>query len=109
MHELGIAMQIVDVLGERAGGLRVTRVVLEVGALTAVLPDSLRFCFELATQGTPAEGAQLEILQRPGRARCTACGRELELQRPFGRCECGETELEWLGGEELRIFEMEVA
>lgn len=109
MHELGIASQIVDVLSDRAQGARVTKVVLEVGMLSAVLPDSLRFCFELATQGTPVEGAALEILERPGRARCRACSGELELRRPFGRCDCGCSELEWLSGEELRIREMEVA
>jgi hydrogenase nickel incorporation protein HypA/HybF len=109
MHELGIAMQVVDVLAERAQGARVTRVVLEVGMLAAVLPDSLRFCFGLATQGTVAEGAELEIIEKPGRARCRACACELELRRPFGRCACGGTELDWVSGEELRIFEMEVA
>ena len=86
-----------------------TRVVLEVGMLAAVLPDSLRFCFQLATQGTLAEGAQLEIIEQPGRARCRACSSELELHRPFGRCACGGTDLDWLSGEQLRIFEMEVA
>ena len=109
MHELGIALQVVDALAERAAGARVTRVVLEVGMLTAVLPDSLRFCFELATEGTSVHGATLEIIERPGRARCVACSRELELRRPYGRCACGGSELEWLSGEELRIFEMEVA
>ena len=108
MHELGIALQVVDVLAERAGGQRVRRVVLEVGMLSAVLPDSLRFCFELATQGTLAEGAQLEIVEKPGLARCVACDAQLELRRPYGQCG-GGTELEWVSGEELRIFEMEVA
>ena len=109
MHELGIAMQVVDALAERAGGARVTKVVLEVGMLAAVLPDSLRFCFELATEGTVVEGAELEIIERPGRARCLGCAAELELLRPYGRCACGGSELEWLSGEELRIFEIEVA
>ena len=41
MHELGIAMEVVDAVAARAAGARVKRVVLEVGALTAVLPDAL--------------------------------------------------------------------
>lgn len=109
MHELGIAMEVVDTVTRRASPARVRRVVLEVGALTAVLPDSLRFCFDLATAGTTAEGATLEIVERPGRARCRACGAEVELLRPFGRCDCGETDLDWLSGDELKISEMEVA
>jgi hydrogenase nickel incorporation protein HypA/HybF len=108
MHELGLAMEVVDSVTQRTGGARVKRVVLEVGALTAVLPDSLRFCFDLTTEGTPIEGATLDIRKTPGRARCRACERELLLERPFGRCECGGTELDWLAGDELRIVEVEV-
>ena len=57
VHELGIAQQVVDVVAEASGGARVTRIVLEIGKLTAVLPDAVRFCFDLATQDTVAEGA----------------------------------------------------
>jgi hydrogenase nickel incorporation protein HypA/HybF len=109
VHELGIVLEIVDAASERAGGRRVTRVVIEVGVLTAVLPHALRFCFEAATQGTPLEGACLEIREPPGRARCRNCGEELELLRAFGRCACGCSELDWLQGDELRITAMEVA
>jgi hydrogenase nickel incorporation protein HypA/HybF len=108
MHELGLAMEVVDVVSARTAGARVRRVVLEVGALTAVLPDALRFCFDLATAGTAAEGARLDIVERPARARCRSCGAELALDRPFGRCACGNTELDWLEGDELKIAEVEV-
>jgi hydrogenase nickel incorporation protein HypA/HybF len=86
----------------------VRRIVLEVGKLSAVLPDALRFCFDAAAEGTAAEGARLDIVEVPGIARCRACGARVELSRPFGRCECGGSDLEWLSGEELRIKEMEV-
>jgi hydrogenase nickel incorporation protein HypA/HybF len=109
MHELGITQEIVAIALENCNGARVTRVVLEIGKLSAVLPDAVRFCFELCTEGTLLEGARLEILEPPGRACCKECGRELTLEQPFGRCECGNTDLEWLAGEELRIKEMEVS
>ncbi|HZS40078.1 MAG TPA: hydrogenase maturation nickel metallochaperone HypA [Polyangia bacterium] len=108
MHELGIVADVIERVCESSRGARVTRVVLEIGRLTAVLPDAVRFCFELAAEGTLAEGARLDIIETPGRARCRACGAELALDRPFGRCACGGTDLEWLAGEELRIKEMEV-
>ena len=108
MHEMGIALEVIDAVSTRAAGSRISRVVLEVGALTAVLPDSLRFCFDVACEGTPLEGAKLEIVQKPARARCLACQAEMELSRPFGRCACGGTDLDFLTGDELRIFEMEV-
>ena len=42
------------------------RVIVEIGALAAVVPDSLHFCFELACEGTPLAGAALEIIRLDG-------------------------------------------
>jgi len=109
MHELGIAQEIVALVSEHAHGARVTRVVLEIGKLAAVLPDAVRFCFDLCGEGTVVEGASLDIIETPGRARCRACGGDVRLDRPFARCGCGSTELDWLSGEELKVKEFEVA
>jgi hydrogenase nickel incorporation protein HypA/HybF len=108
MHELGIVQEILAIVIEHSKGARVTRVVLEIGKLSAVLPDAVQFCFDLCCEGTVAEGAKLVIIETPGRARCRACAAEVVLERPFGRCSCGNTDLEWLAGEELKIKEMEV-
>lgn len=108
MHELAVTQEIVEVVCERAGTARVMRVVLEIGKLSAVSPDAVRFCFDLCTEGTVAEGAILEILQPAGIARCRECGAQLELDRVFGRCACGCSDLDWLSGEELKIKEMEI-
>jgi hydrogenase nickel incorporation protein HypA/HybF len=108
MHELGLAQEVVAVVAEKSLGARVIRVVLEIGKLSAVLPDALRFCFDVAAAGTAVEGARLEIIETAGLARCLSCGGSIELDRPYGRCACGSTELEWIAGEELRILEMEV-
>jgi hydrogenase nickel incorporation protein HypA/HybF len=108
MHELGLAQEIVHQVSARAEGARVLRVVLEIGKLAAVLPDALRFCFDLAAQGTAVEGASLVIIETPGLARCRACGGDVPLDRPFGRCACSSTDLDWLSGEELIIKEFEV-
>ncbi len=109
MHELGITQEIVSIVSQRADGAKVARVVVEVGKLCAVLPDALAFCFELCAQGTALEGAMLEVVEIPGRAACRACGDEVVLERPFGRCACGSSDLQWLSGEELRIKEMELS
>ena len=109
MHELGITQEVVALVGEHARGRRVRRVVLEIGKLSAVLPDAVRFCFDLCAEGTPAEGAVLEIVETPGLARCRACDRRVDLDRPFGRCPCGGTDLEWLSGGDLRVRELELS
>ena len=113
MHELGITRNVVAICAERiaAQGLdtRVTRVTLEVGKLSAVMPDALRFCFEICARDTVVEGAKLEIIETPGRARCRECRDEMVLTQLFGRCRCGSTNLQLIAGEELKIKEMEVA
>ena len=108
MHELGITQQLVAIACERAEGAKVRRVVVEIGKLSAVMPDAVRFCFPLCCEGTVAEGATLDIVEKPGIAKCRSCGGKVVLERPFGQCVCGCTELEWLSGEELCLREMEV-
>ena len=66
MHELSITRNVVAIVSERAEGQRVTRVRLEIGRLSAVVPDSIRFCFDICAQGTPLEGAELEIVESAG-------------------------------------------
>lgn len=106
MHELGITQSVVEIACEQADGLRVSRIVLEIGKLSAVLPDAVRFCFDLCCEDTAAEGAKLEIIETSGRARCRSCANEFALDQPFGRCQCGCSDLIWLSGEELRVREV---
>lgn len=108
MHELGITQNIVAIAMEYANGVPVKRVTLEVGKLTAILPDAIRFCFDVCCQGTPLEGAQLEIIEKPGLARCLQCGSEVALDLPFGVCDCGCQKLQIIQGEELSIKELEL-
>lgn len=107
MHELGITQNIVAIAGEHANGMPVRRVTLEIGKLTAILPESIRFCFDVCSQGTLLDGAELEIIEKPGLARCRRCGSEVALDLPFGVCNCGCQDLQILQGEELSIKELE--
>jgi hydrogenase nickel incorporation protein HypA/HybF len=99
----------VEVALARAGGARVTRIVVEIGKLSAVLPDAVRFCFDVCCEGTPLAGAELEILEPAGRGRCRECQGEVVLERPFGRCGCGSSDLDWISGEQILLRRMEVA
>jgi hydrogenase nickel incorporation protein HypA/HybF len=107
MHELGITQNIVAIATEHAGGAKVCRISLEIGQLTAIMPDAIAFCFDICAQGTPLEGAKLEIIHRPGRGQCQVCGQEMPLSQPFGVCDCGCTQLTIIQGEELTIKELE--
>jgi hydrogenase nickel incorporation protein HypA/HybF len=95
---------------EHADGRRVQRVCLEIGRLSAVVPDAIRFCFEAVARGTLVEGALLDIVEVDGLARCRSCASETRLEQLVGRCAaCDSPDLECVAGEELNIKEMEVA
>ena len=66
MHELAVTESVVAAVTERLPEARITTVRLEIGALSGVVADSVRFCFDLVTEGTNLAGASLEIDESPG-------------------------------------------
>jgi hydrogenase nickel incorporation protein HypA/HybF len=109
VHELGITQGIVELVVERAAGARVKVVRLEIGKLSAIMPDAIRFCFDICAQDTALEGAELEIVEIPGRGRCRQCGVELAMEDFLAQCECGSMNIKLIGGDQLKVKEMEVA
>ena len=108
MHELSITEGVIDGICEAVPEGQVSLVTLEIGRLSGVVPDSVRFCFDLCARGTRLEGASLEIVEVPGRARCGSCKRELDVEQLLAACPCGNPFLEVLRGQELRIRSVEV-
>ena len=108
MHELAIAEGLVDTVTGRLPDARITCVRLEIGALSGVVADSVRFCFDLVTEGTNLEGASLEISQPPARCSCRVCGSEFEPDGPIALCPCGSAEITVLAGQDLLITSVQV-
>ncbi|MDT0569067.1 hydrogenase maturation nickel metallochaperone HypA [Streptomyces sp. DSM 3412] len=112
MHEMSVALAVVDQVAEaadRAGDVTAVRSVrLQVGELAGVVPDSLAFCFELACAGTLLEGAELVTEAVPGRARCTSCAHEWAVGMPprLTCPACGGTRTDLLAGRELQIVDV---
>ena len=79
MHELSITQSLVDAVLNRTGERPVTAVNLMIGPLSGVLADAVRFCFDVATAGTPLAGARLQIDEPQGRGRCRSCQDEFTL------------------------------
>jgi len=109
MHEMSLVADVVDLVERRTTGCHVTEVRLRVGALTGVLPDAMRFCFEMVATGTTCEGAALEIDEPPGRAHCRTCGADFDTGEVLPLCACGSADVAVMGGTELRIREVEMA
>ena len=108
MHELGITQNVMAMVREQAKGAKVQRVLLEIGQLSGIMPEAVRFCFDVCSQGTVAEGAILAIQVVPGVARCRQCGAEILLENPVGVCHCGSDELTLIRGQEVKVKEIEV-
>ena len=76
MHELPITQGILDLVLEhaaKAGAARVSAVHLVIGGLSGVVDDSVRFCWDLISEGTPAQGAVLDFRRVPVRLVCQEC------------------------------------
>ena len=114
MHEMGIAMQIIEVsasaIPEAMKGVAVEAVNLKIGRLTAVVPESLRFCFGVASRDTALAGAKLNIEEVPIVVRCTDCGAETTISEAKFVCgECGSGKLDVVSGRELTVTSIELA
>jgi hydrogenase nickel incorporation protein HypA/HybF len=111
MHELSIVQSIIDTLHEQMKIHKLSRVEsvgLRIGTLRRVEIESLSFSFDVLTQGSPLEGARLEVEEVPLAGRCVACGKSLALENWFDDCPfCGETEVELITGKELDIVAIE--
>lgn len=110
MHELSIAASIVETLGRELAGEpgRVRSVRVEVGVLSGVVPDALRFAWDVASAGTRLEGAALEILGIPLTVRCGRCETDRTLPGIDRlRCPvCDEATPEIVAGRELHLREV---
>ena len=112
MHELALAQGVVEIVTDHAtrqGFTRARVVHLNIGALSSVMPEALAMGFEVAAQGTAAEGARLEFHRTPGQAWCSDCSRRGEVESRLDLCPaCGGANLLVTGGDEMRVLELEV-
>ena len=108
MHELSITQSIVDLVAERTAGRNVLAVHVRVGRLSGVVPDAMSFCFEIASAGTPVEGARLDIEETVGRITCRTCGSESTAEDLVRLCPCGSADVEVVAGEELTVVSVEL-
>ena len=112
MHEMSLCLNMLEILESSAREHRfgkVKTVVLELGSLGCVEPEVLRHTFDIASENTLAEGAILDIIEVPVRARCHHCDQLVEPGKDYGGCPlCGGNDLRLETGQELKIKELEV-
>jgi len=82
---------------------------VQVGKMTAVVPESLRYCFEIVSRDSPLAGSELSIEEVPVRVSCLECGETTLIEEPRFACGgCGGVELELISGRELSVTSIEV-
>jgi hydrogenase nickel incorporation protein HypA/HybF len=112
MHEMSLAEGVIQILEDHAkaqGFDRVKTVWLEIGQLSHVEPESLRFCFDAVAKGSVANDAQLEIVHVPGEAWCMDCAQSVHMPALYDPCpKCGGFQVQVTGGNEMRVKELEV-
>src|ERR1035437_11114740 len=101
MHELSVASAVLNTAVRHAVERPVSVVSLRVGRLRQVVPDSLRFYFEIVARDTVCEHAELRIAEIEARLHCSECGREWRPSIPAFRCpDCGSGDVAGTAGEE---------
>ena len=113
MHELSIAMSIIDLAREEAelhGSPGVDAVYLKLGPLSGVAKEALLFSYEIACQQTALEGSKLFIEDVPIVANCPSCHAPRLVQSIQSLCcaECGTPTPEILEGRELMVTAVEL-
>lgn len=109
MHEMAITQGIIELCEGYSSGRRILSVDVEIGALSSVVPDAVRFCFEACSSGTLLEGAKLNIYKVAGRGTCGKCGADMALESLYDPCvACGVFGVTVTAGEEMRVREIEV-
>ncbi len=112
MHELSIAMSIVELAQEEMEkrGVRVIAVCLKLGPLAGVVKDALLSSYEMACFETPLQGTRLEIEEVPVIIFCTTCKAERPITSiQMCTCsECGTPAFEIIQGKELEVVALEI-
>ena len=112
MHELSIALSILDSLQEEVtqrGYGSIEAVHIRIGALSGVVSEALGYAYELAAEQTPFARSRLVIERAPIVIYCAACGRNQIAASP-GRCpQCHTLSTELVSGREMEIFALELS
>jgi len=114
VHELSVALSLVELAGEHArrlNGARILVLHVRIGRLSGVVKEALEFSFDAAAEGTPVQGARLVIEEVPITVRCADCRADSPVEHPHDvRCPaCASSSTTVVGGRELDLAALEVS
>ena len=112
MHELSLLEDVLQILEQNAqtqGYRCVKRIWLEIGQLSCVEPEALRFAFDAVMTDTLADHAALEIVEQPGQGECAECHCTVPVESLYAPCpRCGHYDVQITEGMAMRVKQLEV-
>ncbi len=107
MHELSIAISVVEIVEEEAAKVnssKVSEVELDIGAQSGVIIEALEFALAEAVKPSIMKGSKITINEIPAICRCAACGHKFEPDDIITPCpECGHLYSDAIQGKEMKI------
>ena len=108
MHEFSTAQRLLEValkVAEEKKASKIIELELEIGGLTHLNGEQLTFSFQILSEGTIAEGAQIKVRYSPVKFECKKCGyissrkiKRLENIMKLNCSKCSSKEFEFIGG-----------
>jgi len=110
MHEISLLENVLEILLEYAESqdfTQVKKVCLEVGQLSSIETDALRFGFDVVMKNTLAENAELEIIIAEGLGICQQCKKMVNIQALHDPCPlCGHADVKVAQGMDMKIKDL---
>lgn len=113
MHEVSImesTLELAEQSAQQQGATQIHQLTLRVGELSGVIPEALRFAFDVVAQGTMAAAAKLTIESVPAVCHCSACDEDFQPPDIIYECpHCHGLATELRQGKELELVSLEVS
>lgn len=103
MHELSLAIPIGEYVLKESEGHTVTKIDLQIGALSGIVPEALDLALHVVLQDTAAADAVVAYLVKSGQGQCRYCGTDFTMNDVLDACpRCGELGARILSG--MQVF-----
>jgi hydrogenase nickel incorporation protein HypA/HybF len=112
MHELIVTENILEIAlkhAKQAGASKVTDIHLVIGNLSSIVDDSVSFYWNIISEDTICNNANLHIKRIPAELQCTDCGKQYAIDSGLSPCPaCGSTKVKVISGEEFWLDSIEI-
>ncbi len=110
MHELSLLENVKDILQNHAIAedfTHVEKITLEIGKLSCVEPEALRFAFDVVMKDSIAANAELVLSEREGLGVCLQCNKQTPLANLYDPCQlCNHPFVKVTQGHEMKIKDL---